>query len=275
MNLIHRIARANKQQQATAPLNIKELMPVAQAEQTWLPPPTGLAVRLQQAKNQPSPPLTPAALVDQPKNRKSTVMPAAKLLALHGHVQPIEYSLESDICTIGRDELCHIVVPLKTVSRLHAKIERKGSHYRLYDTHSVNGTFVNGRQIQEPYELQDQDVIGLSADSALLRFEDPDSTLVLIPRLRLDWPRMIFLLDETSLELSPTQFRLLRHLYLNAGIVCSQTSCAEAMWGRDYPGLDQEALEQQVNALQLQLQRVDPGAALIETRPGLGYRLNL
>jgi len=67
--------------------------------------------------------------------------------------------------------MCQIVVRHNKVSRLHARIRREGSHYVLQDAGSTNGTFVNGRRIQEPYTLVDQDVIGLASEAVLLRFE--------------------------------------------------------------------------------------------------------
>lgn len=124
-----------------------------------------------------------AVLTQQPdpaqqiEGQQEGSLPAPKLFALYKNVQPTEYTLEASVCSIGRSETCQVVVPLKFVSRLHAKIERDGPGYVLYDANSANGTFVNGRQIREPYRLVNQDLIGLSADSAMLRFEDPDSTL--------------------------------------------------------------------------------------------------
>lgn len=198
------------------------------------------------------------------------------LLALYEGIQPAEYTIVSDICTIGRSSMCQIVIPLNTVSRLHAKIEQDGPRYVLYDTNSANGTFVNSLRIREPHLLEDQDVIGLSTFMTLLRFEDPDSTIHVYVRLRYNRQAMTFLLNKKPLDLTPAQFRLLRHLYQHAGSVCTRESCAEAIWNRDYdPGLDADALDKAISNLRLQLRKVDPEADLIETRPGLGYVVNL
>lgn len=198
------------------------------------------------------------------------------LFALHSDIQPVEYMIEGDVCTIGRSEMCHIVVPLNIVSRLHAKIERDGPRYWLYDTNSANGTFVNGRHIHEPHLLEDKDLIGLSAGTALLRFDDPDSTVHLLLPLRYDRQSMTFFLKQTPIELTPAQFRLLRHLYQHAGSVCTRESCAEVIWGQKYdPGLDADALDKTVSNLRRQLRKIDREADLIETRQGLGYVLHL
>lgn len=85
-------------------------------------------------------------------------------------VQPVVYPITTDECTIGRSPLCQIVIQHNTVSRLHACIRREGVRYVLQDTGSTNGTFVNGRRIQEPYPLVDHDLIGLAGEAVLLRF---------------------------------------------------------------------------------------------------------
>ena len=54
---------------------------------------------------------------------------------------------------------------------------------------------------------------------------------------------MRFSLDQQPIELTAAQFRLLTHLYQNAGNLCTRESCAAAIWGRDYdPGMDAAAL---------------------------------
>jgi pSer/pThr/pTyr-binding forkhead associated (FHA) protein len=104
-------------------------------------------------------------------------MSSPKLIALFKTIHPAEYTIETEVCTIGRSSACHIIIPVGVVSRCHAIIEQVGSNYILTDLNSAHGTFVNGRQIREPYLLKDQDLIGLSGNTPVLRFEDPDSTL--------------------------------------------------------------------------------------------------
>src|SRR5262245_44609725 len=87
----------------------------------------------------------------------------AQLLGLHEDVQPMEYTLEAELTTIGRSRTCDIVVPQNLVSRLHAKIERVGPRYMLRDAGSANGTFVNGRRLYESHLLAHDDLIGLGS----------------------------------------------------------------------------------------------------------------
>lgn len=206
-------------------------------------------------------------------------LPPGRLIAIAEHtteVQPADFVLESDICTIGRSPICQIIVQRQLVSRLHARIERAGPRYFLHDAGSANGTFVNGRKLAEPHLLGDRDTIGLGAPAPLLRFLDADPTFVPTSRLRYDERTMLFFLGAQPLELPPTQFRLLHHLYQHTGDICQRESCAQAIWGRDYdPGMDADALDRIVTNLRSQIRQIDPTADLIKTRRGVGYELTL
>src|SRR5436190_21410446 len=101
---------------------------------------------------------------------------SARIIAIQEGVSPQEYTLEADVCAIGRSPMCQIVVPQSTISRLHAKIERSGPRYILSDAGSINGTFVNGHRLLEPRLLKDADIIGLGSAAGLLPFLDPDPT---------------------------------------------------------------------------------------------------
>jgi len=63
---------------------------------------------------------------------------------------------------IGRHPSCHVQFPkdLSIVSRKHAEIVREGNRFKLIDQ-SSNGTFVNGKKIEEAY-LKDGDVLMFS-----------------------------------------------------------------------------------------------------------------
>lgn len=201
-------------------------------------------------------------------------IPAARLVALADDVAPAEFHLTGAEHSVGRSSGCDIVVPRQTVSRLHARVVREGPRYLLHDAGSANGTFVNGRQLTGPHLLGNRDTIGLGAAGDLLRFVDPDPTVVPASRLRLDERTQTFFLGPTPLELPPGQHRLLLYLYRRLGELCTREECAQAIWGRDYdPGLDAEALDRALSNLRGALRRADPGAELLQTRRGLGYTL--
>ena len=204
-------------------------------------------------------------------------LPPARLFALDEYISeilPNDIVLEADVLTMGRSPVCQIVVQRHLVSRLHARIERTGPRYVLYDSGSANGTFVNTRRINEPHVLNDRDLIGLGAPVGLIRFVDADPTFVPASRLRYDEHAMLFYLGPTIVELPPTQFRLLLHLYQHMGDLCTRESCAQAIWGRDYdPGMDADALDRIVTNVRGQLRRIEPDTELIRTRRGVGYEL--
>lgn len=200
---------------------------------------------------------------------------APLLLAVDGGVQPPEYALGQDRCTLGRRG-CTVTALSPLVSRHHATIARSGSRFVLTDEGSVNGTYVNGRLISEPYLLANDDLIGLGSSTPLLRFVDLDRTLPSAQALRYDERAMSFRLGGQPLELTPTQFRLLLYLYRHTGEVCTRESCAQAIWGHDYtPGLDASALDQAITSLRGALRAVQPDADLVQNRRGIGYVLVL
>jgi DNA-binding response OmpR family regulator len=203
-----------------------------------------------------------------------------QLIALHPDVQIPAFVLRETICTIGRAAECDLVIARNTISRVHARIERVGSRHYLHDAESVNGTFVNTRQIHEPHVLKDHDLIGLGAPTALLRFVDPDPTFRQVSRLRYDSRAKVFVVDAAPLQLTPLQFRLLEFLYQHAGEPCSREQCAAAVWGRDYdPGVDAANLDRLVNSLRARIDATSgvegTGMALIVTRRAQGYSLVL
>lgn len=201
-------------------------------------------------------------------------LPPARLVALTDDVAPAEFLLTGDEHTVGRAAGCDLVVRRQTVSRIHARIVRDGPRYTLRDAGSANGTFVNGQHLVGDHTLGHGDTISLGASGELLRFVDPDPTLVPASRLRFDERTQNFFLGPHLLELPPGQHKLLLHLYRRLGELCTREECAQAIWGRDYdPGLDAEALDRAVSNLRSAIRRADPSAELIQTRRGIGYLL--
>src|SRR5688572_27487855 len=189
-----------------------------------------------------------------------------RLIALQPDVQPAQFSLTEDGCTLGRASTCDIVVPRSLVSRLHARIEWVDGRFQLRDLGSVNGTYLHGRLLHEPHLLAHHDLIGLGDATALLSFADPDATQMSGDRLRYDARQMRFYLAQQPVELTPHQFRLLLHLYQNRGQVCSREQCAEAIWGPDYtPGNDATPLDRLISTTRQALRQIDPTVQVIET----------
>jgi hypothetical protein len=60
---------------------------------------------------------------------------------------------------IGREAGCEFIIQDETVSSRHARISRRNNQWWLEDTHSKNGTFLNGAQLSSATVLADQDEI--------------------------------------------------------------------------------------------------------------------
>jgi two-component system OmpR family response regulator len=70
------------------------------------------------------------------------------------------------------------------------------------------------------------------------------------------------------IELTPTEYRLLRYLLANAGRVLSRNQILDHVWDYDFGG-DASVLETYVSYLRRKVDRFDP--PLIRTVRGVGY----
>lgn len=57
--------------------------------------------------------------------------------------------LDDQTVVVGRSVECDVVIPHRTVSRVHARLIAAGEDVRVCDMGSQNGTFVNGERITE------------------------------------------------------------------------------------------------------------------------------
>jgi two-component system, OmpR family, response regulator len=76
----------------------------------------------------------------------------------------------------------------------------------------------------------------------------------------------------TLVSLSPTEFKLLRYLLLNAGRVLSKAQILDHVWQYDFRG-DDSIVESYISYLRRKVDSVDP--RLIHTLRGVGYVLRL
>ena len=83
--------------------------------------------------------------------------------------QAIPYALNQTEAVIGRHPDCDIHLESNMISRRHAAVRTESGHYFIKDVGSGNGTFVNGKKIEQEIELQHEDRIKLGP--ILLRFE--------------------------------------------------------------------------------------------------------
>jgi len=70
-----------------------------------------------------------------------------------------KYRLIDGITTIGRSSRSDIVIDSSEISELHARIIKEGKIFKIIDVGSLNGTFLNGKKINSPKILKDNDEI--------------------------------------------------------------------------------------------------------------------
>ena len=84
-----------------------------------------------------------------------------------------------DQATIGRDESCAVFIEAHNVSRRHAEVQRRGETFLLKDLGSMNGTRVNGEQVDQ-HILQDGEVIQIGPAQIVFKrgFQEEALTMV-------------------------------------------------------------------------------------------------
>ncbi len=70
------------------------------------------------------------------------------------------FALTADVTHVGRGVTADVRLDDHTVSARHAIVVLRGERLRILDDRSTNGTFVNGRRVDEA-ELRDGDVVTL------------------------------------------------------------------------------------------------------------------
>ncbi|TDG00815.1 response regulator transcription factor [Paenibacillus piri] len=95
---------------------------------------------------------------------------------------------------------------------------------------------------------------------------------VVIGPFHIDDRRKEIKMDNRVLELSPTEYELLKFLVVNHGLVLSKTVILDKVWGYDFGG-EENIVEVYIRALRDKLN--DKNHQIIRTLRGLGYRVDL
>ncbi|MBT3995602.1 MAG: response regulator transcription factor, partial [Chloroflexi bacterium] len=122
--------------------------------------------------------------------------------------------------------------------------------------------------LTKPFSLEE---LTLRIEAILRRTQnDEDENHLLCGNLKLDEDLHQVFVDEREIELSPTEFKLLRYLMLNQGHVLSKTQILDYVWEYDFEGND-AVVETYVSYLRKKLG--SEAAELIRTVRGTGYVL--
>ena len=124
--------------------------------------------------------------------------------------------------------------------------------------------------VTKPFSAQE---LLARVEAVLRRAHAPESgerqpATILLGELQVDRQRKQVTLAGREVRLSPTEYRLLLHLAVNAGVVLSRDELLTQVWGKAYKGEDE--------ILRVALWRLRQKLAddrYIVTRPGLGYML--
>ena len=107
----------------------------------------------------------------------------ANLRLIPGSGPPIEVT--KDEALVGRDPGCDVVVADGSVSRRHAKIQRRGEGFTVVDQGSANGTFIDSQRVAEVTLRNGQELRfgAISFTVEIEGFEDAGATVAGIPAL--------------------------------------------------------------------------------------------
>ncbi len=89
---------------------------------------------------------------------------------------------------------------------------------------------------------------------------------------KIDDRRKEILYNSDVLELSPTEYELLKFIVINHGIVLSKGTILDKVWGYDFQG-EENIVEVYIRSLRDKLK--DKEHMLIRTVRGAGYRVDL
>jgi two-component system OmpR family response regulator len=111
----------------------------------------------------------------------------------------------------------------------------------------------------------------LARIGARLRNQFPSLTGEAMGPFRIDDPRKEINYLDQVLELSPTEYELLKFLVINHGIVLSKSRILDKVWGYDFGG-EENIVEVYIRSLREKLE--DKEHRLIRTLRGAGYRVD-
>lgn len=136
----------------------------------------------------------------------------------------------------------------------------------------VNGLTVGGDDyVTKPFSLEEV----VARIRAVLRrthggAEGAVESALVVGDLRLDEDSHEVYRADTAIDLSPTEFKLLRYLMLNAGRVVSKTQILDHVWDYDWSG-EVGIVESYISYLRRKIDVV--GDPMIHTKRGIGYVL--
>ena len=171
---------------------------------------------------------------------------AAKLVVRVPGLERIEVPLRRSALTLGRDPKCGVTLQSPYVSRLHARVDRRGDSHFIVDEGSRNGTQLNGKEVTAPARLHPGARITIANVEIWYMLDVPgdQSTDQWPPKvgpearktglqLSVDESTHRVWVEDRNLDvsLSPLEFDFLYYLYSRRGAVCTREEIGAAVWG--------------------------------------------
>jgi two-component system OmpR family response regulator len=136
----------------------------------------------------------------------------------------------------------------------------------------VSGLLIGGDDyVTKPFSLEEV-VARIRAVLRRTRLDVPDTSRLRFSDLEMDEDTHQVRRAGQLVELSPTEFKLLRYLLLNANRVLSKSQILDHVWQYDFGG-DANVVETYISYLRKKIDRM--GQPLIHTVRGVGYSLRL
>ncbi|MFJ7751741.1 response regulator transcription factor [Arthrobacter sp. NPDC097144] len=136
----------------------------------------------------------------------------------------------------------------------------------------VTGLTVGGDDyVTKPFSL-DEVVARIRAVLRRTQPLDEDDAVLRVDDLELDDDAHEVRRGGVIIDLSPTEFKLLRYLMLNPNRVLSKAQILDHVWEYDFNG-DASIVESYISYLRRKIDRSPDAPALIQTKRGVGYLL--
>ena len=101
----------------------------------------------------------------------------------------------------------------------------------------------------------------------------PNEPIFQTGNLKVDFSRRLVTVDETEVQLTPTEYDLLKVLVTHAGKVITHRQLLRQVWGEGYD--DMHILRVNISNLRGKLEPDPSRPTFIHTEPGVGYRLKV
>lgn len=137
----------------------------------------------------------------------------------------------------------------------------------------IKGLTIGGDDyVTKPFSL-DEIVARIKAILRRTVAEEQGETVLTAGEIRMDQDTHEVTVGDSTLELSPTEFKLLRYMMLNPNRVLSKSQILDHVWEYDFNG-DAGIVESYISYLR---RKIDPIASepMIQTKRGFGYMLRV